>query len=68
MHIYKYAQSHIIHHQHVLVTSVTIIRDSCNKKTINTITVQKCMTNPLNFYDKSYDNKDENCIISLHYI
>ena len=35
MHIYKYAQSHTIHQQHVLYTSVTIIRDSCDKNTIN---------------------------------
>jgi len=35
MHIYKYAQSHTVCQQHVSDTSVTIIRDSCYKNTIN---------------------------------
>lgn len=49
MHIYKYAQSHIIIlHQHVLVTPVIIIRVSYNKNTINIqIILQICMIKPL---------------------
>jgi len=44
MHIYKHVQSHIILHQHVSVTPVTIIRVSCNKNALSTqIIVQKCM-------------------------
>ena len=35
MHIYKYAQSHIILDQQLTVTLVTISRVSCEKNTIN---------------------------------
>jgi len=46
--IYKYVQSHIIFHEHVSFTPVTIIRVSYNKNTINIqITVQKCMIKSL---------------------
>jgi hypothetical protein len=48
MHIYKYVQSHIILHQHVLATLMTINRVLYNNNTIGTlVTVQKCMLRPL---------------------
>jgi len=48
MFIYKYVQSHIISHEHVLFTPVTISRVSYNKNTINIrIIVQKYMVKPL---------------------
>jgi len=48
MHIYKYVQLHIILHQHVSVTLMTINRVLYNCNTIGIqITVQKCMLRPL---------------------
>jgi len=47
MHSYNYVQLHIISllHRHVSITTVIIIRGSCNKKTMNKeIIIQKCMT------------------------
>lgn len=49
-HIYKCVQSHIILHQHVSATLMTINRVLCNNNTIGVqITVQKCMLRPLTF-------------------
>jgi hypothetical protein len=59
-HIYEYVHWHIIIQQHVLVTTVAIIRVSYNKNTVNVqIIVQKSMIKPLNitfdiFSSKSY--------------
>jgi hypothetical protein len=49
MHIYEYVQWHIILQQHVLVTTVAIIRVLYNKNRVKVqIIVQKCMIKPLN--------------------
>jgi len=48
MHIYKYVQSHVILHQHVLATFMIINSVLYNNNTIGIqITVQKCMLRPL---------------------
>jgi len=50
MHFYTYGQSHnVILRQHVSVTSVTIIRVSYKRNTINTLVIAlKCVIKPLN--------------------
>jgi hypothetical protein len=60
-HIYRYAQSRIIIlSQNVSVTTLTIIRVSYNKNSINIqIIVEKCMMKPLHvtlFYSAQYGN------------
>jgi len=48
MHIYKYVKSHIILHQHVPATLMTINKVLYNNNTIGIqIPVQKCMLRPL---------------------